>query len=153
MNTIKRFFATDPRSWSLLFVRVALGIVILPHGMQKALGSFGGYGFAGTIQAFHEHMGLPVFLIVLVILAEFVGSLGVIVGFATRFMALSIFINFLGAMILGGHVGNGFFMNFTETQKGEGMEFFILILGMALALVVDGAGRYSIDSALHKRMK
>ena len=41
MKTIKQFLATDQNSWSLLLVRLALGFVILPHGMQKALGAFG----------------------------------------------------------------------------------------------------------------
>ena len=50
MNTlVNKFFATDTNNWSLLVSRLALGIVILPHGMQKALGSFGGYGFEATL--------------------------------------------------------------------------------------------------------
>jgi putative oxidoreductase len=68
MNTIiKKFFATDTQSWSLLISRLALGIVILPHGMQKALGMYGGYGFEGTL-GFFQSMGMPLLLGVLVIL-------------------------------------------------------------------------------------
>jgi len=97
MNTlIKKFFATDVQNWSLLVSRLALGIVILPHGMQKALGSFGGYGISGTL-GFFESLGLPVFLGFLGILAEFVGAIGVILGVGTRFMALSIFLMMTGA--------------------------------------------------------
>ena len=79
MNTIKKFLATDQQSWSLLIVRLALGFVLLPHGMQKALGMFGGYGFAGTV-GFFQSMGMPFIIGTLVILAEFVGSIGVIIG-------------------------------------------------------------------------
>jgi hypothetical protein len=87
MNTIiKKFFATDTQSWSLLISRLALGIVILPHGMQKALGMYGGYGFEATL-GFFQSMGMPLLLGVLVILAEFVGAIGVILGAGTRFMA------------------------------------------------------------------
>ena len=110
MNTIKKFLATDQQSWSLLIVRLALGFVLLPHGMQKALGMFGGYGFAGTV-GFFQSMGMPFIIGTLVILAEFVGSIGVIIGLGTRFMAASILLTMSGAMVLGGHLQNGFFMN------------------------------------------
>jgi len=84
MDAIKKFLATDQQSWSLLVARLALGLVILPHGMQKALGAFGGYGFSGTLGAF-QSMGMPLLIGVLVILAEFVGSIGILVGAGTRF--------------------------------------------------------------------
>lgn len=151
MNTlIKKFFATDTTSWSLLISRLALGIVILPHGMQKALGSFGGYGLEGTISAF-TGMGMPLVLAVMVILAEFVGSIGVILGAGTRFMAFSIFLTLGGAMFLGGHVNNGFFMNWFGAQAGEGMEYFILVLGLAAALMISGGGKFSVDGLISKK--
>lgn len=153
MNTmIKKFFATDTQNWSLLISRLALGIVILPHGMQKALGSFGGYGFEGTLGAFTS-MGMPLLLGVLVILAEFVGSIGVILGAGTRFMAFSIFLTLGGAMFLGGHVNNGFFMNWFGAQAGEGMEYFILVLGLAASLMVSGSGKFSVDNLISKKLK
>lgn len=152
MKAIKQFFATDQKSWSLFLVRLALGIVILPHGMQKALGMFGGYGFSGTV-GFFESMGIPLILAVLVILAEFAGSIGILLGLATRFMAASLFISMTGAMFLGGHIHNGFFMNWFGMQKGEGIEYFILVLGMALALVVGGSGRYAVDNCISKKLK
>ena len=153
MNTlIKKFFATDTTSWSLLVSRLALGVVILPHGMQKALGSFGGYGFEATVGAF-QGMGMPWLLAVMVILAEFVGALGVIRGAGTRFMAFSIFLTLGGAMFLGGHVDNGFFMNWFGAQAGEGMEYFILVLGLALALMISGSGKLSVDNLISKYLK
>ncbi|MGB4414875.1 MAG: DoxX family protein [Paludibacter sp.] len=153
MNTlIKKFFATDVQNWSLLVSRLALGIVILPHGMQKALGSFGGYGISGTL-GFFESLGLPVFLGFLGILAEFVGAIGVILGVGTRFMALSIFLMMTGAMIMGGHIQNGFFMNWNGVLPGEGFEYFILVLGLALSLVIGGSGKYSFDNLISKKLK
>lgn len=148
MKALKSFFSTDTASWSLLFVRLALGAVILPHGMQKALGSFGGYGFEATL-GFFQSSGMPLLLGVLVILAEFVGSLGVILGLGTRFMAFSIFLTLGGAMFIGGHVQNGFFMNWFGNQPGEGMEYFILVLGSALALVFGGGGKWSVDGLFY----
>lgn len=152
MNTIKKFFATDQQSWSLLVVRLALGFVLLPHGMQKALGMFGGYGFTGTV-GFFQSMGMPFIIGTLVILAEFAGSIGVLLGVGTRFMAASILLTMSGAMVLGGHISNGFFMNWFGMQKGEGIEYFILTIGLALALVIGGSGKFSFDNLISKRIK
>ena len=152
MNTIKKFLATDQQSWSLLIVRLALGFVILPHGMQKALGMFGGYGFAGTV-GFFQSMGMPFIIGTLVILAEFVGSIGVIIGMGTRFMAASILLTMSGAMVLGGHLNNGFFMNWFGMQKGEGVEYFVLVIGLALAAVIGGSGKFSFDNLVSKQIK
>lgn len=150
---IKQFFATNQQSWSLLVSRLALGAVILPHGMQKALGAFGGNGFSGTVGFMHEQMGMPVILAVMVIAAEFLGSIGVLLGAGTRFMALSIALTLGGAMFLGGHVDNGFFMNWFGAQKGEGMEYFILVLGLAISLVIGGSGKFSVDNLISKKLK
>ena len=152
MDSIKRFFATDQQSWSLLVSRLALGAVILPHGLQKALGLFGGYGFTGTLGFFHS-MGLPYLIGTLVILAEFVGSIGILIGLGTRFMALSILLTFIGAAVLGGHISNGFFMNWFGMQKGEGIEYFILAIGLALALLIGGSGKFSFDNLITKKIK
>ena len=152
MKAIKQFFATDQQSWSLLVSRLALGAVILPHGMQKAIGIFGGYGFSGTVGFFHS-MGMPYLIGTLVILAEFIGSIGVLLGFGTRFMAFSILLTMSGAAVLGGHIHNGFFMNWFGMQKGEGIEFFILAVGLALALLIGGSGKCSIDNLISKKLK
>ena len=152
MNTIKKFFATDQQSWSLLVVRLALGFVLLPHGMQKALGKFGGYGFAGTV-GFFQSMGMPFIIGTLVILAEFAGSIGVLLGVGTRFMAASILLTMSGAMVLGGHISNGFFMNWFGMQKGEGVEYFVLVIGLALAAVIGGSGKFSFDNLVSKQIK
>ncbi len=153
MNTIiKKFFATDSSNWAMLISRIALGIVILPHGMQKALGSFGGYGFEATV-GFFQSIGIPVVIGVLVILAEFVGAIGLIVGAGTRFMAFSIFVTLGGAMVLGGHLQHGFFMNWFGNQAGEGIEYFILVLGMAAASMIAGAGKFSVDGLVSKYLK
>ena len=152
IKTIKQFLATDQQSWSLLVSRLALGVVILPHGMQKALGLFGGHGFAGTM-GFLQSMGMPFLIALLVILAEFVGSIGLILGLGTRFMAFSVGLTMAGAAILGGHIHNGFFMNWFGMQKGEGIEYFILVVGLALAVLIGGSGKLSVDNLISKRLK
>ncbi len=149
---IQKFFATDINSWSLLVARVTLGVVILPHGMQKALGSFGGFGLEATLGYFTS-TGIPFLIGLLVVLAEFVGSLAIIIGLGTRFMAFSLFVTMFGAMTIGGHVEHGFFMNWFGNQAGEGMEYFILTLGLGLIGMIGGGGKFSVDGLISEKIK
>ena len=119
---------------------------MLPHGLQKTLGLFGGQGFSGTM-AYFTGQGMLAALAFLVILAESAGSLGLIVGLLTRIAALGIGCVMVGA-ILTVHLPNGFFMNWFGNQKGEGFEYHLLAIGIALALLVGGGGRASIDRSL-----
>jgi putative oxidoreductase len=84
---------------------------------------------------------------VLAIAAEFLGSIGLILGFLSRIAAFGIAVNFVVAVLLI-HVHNGFFMNWSGQQKGEGFEFFILGLAIALAIMIRGSGAWSIDGVL-----
>ncbi|MCZ8341867.1 MAG: DoxX family protein [Leptospira sp.] len=127
-----------------LILRITAFVVIFPHGAQKLFGWFGGYGFKGTYGFFTGQMKFPGILAVLIILGESVGSVLILVGFLTKFAALSIGIIMLGAAVLA-HRQNGFFINWNGNQKGEGYEFHILAMGLFLALVVGGAGEFSVD--------
>lgn len=144
---LRAIFRTDDDA-SALIARLALGIVILPHGLQKLLGMFGGAGFTATVDYFVSS-GLPAFLAVLIIIGEALGSLGLILGFLSRVAALGITIIMLGA-ILTVHIKFGFFMNWTGTQAGEGFEFHILAIGLALVVLFKGGGLWSIDAAITK---
>jgi putative oxidoreductase len=130
--------------------RVVLGVVMFPHGAQKALGAFGGNGFSGTMEFFTGTMGLPWIAAFLVIVAEFLGSIGLIAGFLTRLSAVGI-----GAVMIGAiatvHARHGFFMNWYGSQQGEGFEYHLLALGICAALAIRGAGALSIDGALSRR--
>ena len=133
-------------SLPLMIVRLALGIVMLPHGAQKALGLFGGPGYSGTMAMFTSQ-GMPAALAFLVILGESAGSLGLIVGFLSRIAGFGISCIMLGAIAMV-HWQNGFFMNWAGKQAGEGFEYHILALGIALAVLVGGGGRASVDRAI-----
>jgi putative oxidoreductase len=133
-----------------LILRLTLAIVIFPHGAQKALGWFGGGGFSGTIDFFSGQLGIPAAIAVLVIAAEFLGSLGLLFGFLTRICALGIGAVMLGAVFMV-HLPNGFFMNWMGTQQGEGFEYHLLVLGIVLALLVTGGGAASVDKAMASR--
>lgn len=145
---IRRLLATDDNVAAFI-ARVTLGLVIVPHGAQKLLGWFGGYGFAGTMKAMTE-MGFPSFLVALLILTESIGALLLIAGLLSRINALGIAVIMLVAVVKV-HMANGFFMNWFGTQKGEGFEYHLLALGLALAVIVVGGGRWSVDRALSIR--
>ncbi|RMG60743.1 MAG: DoxX family protein [Deltaproteobacteria bacterium] len=140
---------TDRNNISLLVIRLALGIVMFPHGAQKVLGWFGGHGFSGTYAFFTAKMGLPGIVAFLVIVSEFFGSLGLIAGFLTRLSALGIASVMTGAIVTV-HAKHGFFMNWFGNKAGEGFEFHILALGMAVALIIGGGGSLSVDGAIGK---
>ncbi len=146
---MKRLLRTNGGVTALI-LRLTLAIVIFPHGAQKVLGWFGGHGFTGTMGFFTAQSGLPWLVAFLVIVAEFLGSLGLLFGFLTRLCALGIGAVMVGAIFLV-HAGNGFFMNWTGQQAGEGYEFHILAIGIALALLVAGGGAASVDKALARR--
>ena len=140
-----RLLRTDP-DFAALFMRLALGLVMFPHGAQKVLGLFGGHGASATIQGFTK-MGLPSWLTVLVMAAEFGGSILLILGFLTRIGAFGIGCVMAGALAMV-HSKVGFFMNWAGTQKGEGFEYHILALGLAVALIFTGGGALSVDGAI-----
>jgi len=135
-----------------LVLRLLLGIVFFPHGMQKLIGWFGGYGFSGTMDMFTTKLGIPVLFAFLAIMAEGLGSLGLITGLLTRVAAFGIAVNMAVAVYMM-HWQNGFFMNWFGNQKGEGYEFHLLAIGMALALLVKGGGKWSIDKGIADGLK
>src|SRR5688572_31752154 len=97
----------------LTVLRIALGLVMLPHGLQKTMGWFGGYGFTGTMGGFTS-MGIPAFLAFLVIAAESAGAVALITGFSTRIAAFGIGATMAVASLM--HKSNGFFMNWSGQQ-------------------------------------
>lgn len=149
-SLILKTLATD-KSYTEFFLRVALGAMILPHGLQKTFGAFGGYGYTGTMQFFTETMGIPAPLAFLAIAAEFAGGLALILGLGTRWAAILVG-TVMAVAALTSHVQNGFFMNWFGNQKGEGWEFHLLAIAIALALVVRGGGAYSTDLAVSKKL-
>ena len=148
-RVVHKLLATENTSL-LTILRIALGVVMLPHGLQKTLGWFGGYGFTGTMGGFTS-MGVPAFLAFLVITAESAGAVALITGFTTRIAAFGIGATMLVASQM--HKANGFFMNWSGQQKGEGFEYHILAIAIAVVLMIGGAGRFSLDRLISNSTK
>ena len=137
---------------SLLIARLALAIVVAAHGAQKLFGWFGGYGFEGTVGFFTGVIGIPYMLAVAIILLESVGMIALVAGVFTRFLSTALIIVMLGA-IFTTHLSNGFFMNWSGTQSGEGYEFHLLVLALSGVLMFNGAGAYSLDILIFSKNK
>jgi putative oxidoreductase len=141
---IKIFQTAD--SWSLLILRVMLGIVMFPHGAQKLFGWFGGHGFSASMGFFTDKMHIPAFFALLAIIAESLGSMGLMIGFLTRLAAFGILCNMVVAVLMV-HWPHGFFMNWGGKQAGEGFEYHLLAIAICIALLISGGGKWSVDRA------
>ena len=133
----------------IAILRLMLGVVFFAHGAQKALGWFGGYGFSGTMGFFTNIMHIPAPLAFVAICAEFLGGIGLLLGLLGRVAAFGIAFNMLVAVLMV-HWHFGLFANWAGNQKGEGIEFHLLALAIALAIMIKGSGALSIDRALSK---
>ena len=125
---------------ALLTTRLVAGLVMIPHGAQHLLGSFSGPGLAGFVQA----VGTVGYLVAI---GEFFGGIGLAAGILSRFSAAAIIAIMLGAIAMV-HAPFGFFMNWAGTQKGEGFEYHLLMIGLLLSTLIAGPGRFSVGHLL-----
>ena len=151
-NSMISKLLSTPREWQWTALRLGAGIMILPHGLQKAFGIFGGQGFANQMAFFMGREHIPMIFAFLAIMAELLGGIGLILGALTRIAAFGVFCNMLvGAVLV--LLPNGFFMNWAGKQKGEGIEFHLLASTILLVVMSKGAGRASIDLAIYNGLK
>jgi len=129
---------------AIAIVRVVLGVVFFAHGSQKVLGWFGGDGFSATMGFFTKMMHIPAPLALLAICAEFFGGLGLIVGLLARVAAFGI-VAIMVVAIATVTYQFGLFMNWSGKQKGEGFEYHLLAIAMAVLVMARGAGAFSLD--------
>lgn len=144
MNTSIKSLLSTRAGYGLTVLRIIVGIIFIAHGSQKLFGAFGGYGLEGTGQ-WMESIGLtPGYLMALLSgSAEFFGGVAVLIGLLARPAAL-VLIGLLLVAIFSVHIGNGLFMS------NNGYEFALALLGGSIALLVEGAGRLSVDRFLAK---
>ena len=133
---LKKLFQTNNDAAPLI-LRVSLAVVMFPHGAQKVLGWFGGYGFSGTMKFFTETAHIPAPFAFLALLAEFAGSIAMTIAVAALMM----------------HVKNGFFMNWNgKVPSAEGFEYHIVVVAIALALMLQGSGKLALDSLIYRKL-
>jgi putative oxidoreductase len=137
--------------YGMFVVRIALAAVIFPHGAQKVFGWFGGPGFSQSLDIFSSAWGIHPALTTLVLLAESAGAVALALGLVGRSMSFGIAAAMAGAIyyVTG---ANGFFMNWFGNQAGEGYEFHLLTIAMALAVMIRGSGALSLDRLLQRRL-
>jgi putative oxidoreductase len=117
---------------SLLLLRIIVGMIFAVHGADKLFGAFSGGGLADTVKI----MGGGV-VPYLVVIGEFFGGIGLILGFLARFSAASLIVIMIGAIVKV-HFKNGFF------STGGGFEYNLALIGLLLPILLCGPGRFSI---------
>jgi putative oxidoreductase len=142
MSMLKQLFATD-ESRTLLFQRIIAGCVMFPHGTQKLVGAWGGHGWDATMGQLTS-MGIPTPIAALVIIIEFFGAIGVVLGLGTRIAALGLVAVMLGA-IFTVHLEHGFF-------APMGIEYHLLYLALVIPLVIRGGGAYALDHLIARKI-
>ncbi len=138
---IQQLLQTTPDYiWTLL--RVTAGVIIFPYGMQKLLGWYDGPGFKGALVQLTDRK-IPMAVAWMIVLGQSLGSIALLIGFAGRIAAAGHFIIFTGAMIT--HAPDGWMLNWFGKKKGEGIEYFVLLLVILLVIIIKGSGALSVD--------
>lgn len=133
--------------------KIVPGSCCLPPWSTKNVRLVWWNGFPGSINFLTQGAGLPWIIGFLVIIIEFFAPLFLVPGFLTRIAAFAIGVEFTG-VVLKAHINNGFFMNwYKQPNKGEGLEFFILLFGLVIIALILGGGKASIDAAISQRTK
>jgi putative oxidoreductase len=149
---IQQLLQTDS-NYVYAFLRMVAAIIIFPYGMQKLLGWFddfgGGAGIRASLLQFTKKK-IPRFLAWMVILGQSAGSILLITGFFSRLAATANFIIFAGALVH--HLPGGWVMNWTGKKKGEGIEYFVMLLAILFIIIIKGSGPVSIDIWLLRKM-
>jgi putative oxidoreductase len=146
---MKQLLVNTSGDWTALILRLTAGAIMLPHGLQKSFGLFGGFGFKASMNYFTETMKLPWIISFAVILLETIGPLGLITGAFSRLWAFGLIIVMTGAIITT-NAKNGLFMNWYSSQNGEGYEYHLLFIGICVAIIVGGSGKFSADEMMMK---
>lgn len=121
-------------SYAATTLRLASGGLFIAHGLMKVFV----FTISGTVGYF-ESLGLPGVLAYLIIFAEIIGGIGLVLGVATRTIALATLPILLGAT--WAHAGNGWAFSST----GGGWEFPLFWAVVQLAIAMLGSGAYALQ--------
>jgi putative oxidoreductase len=147
---MKKWIFETNNDWTGFVLRLTLALVMIPHTIQHTTGGLGGYGYTGMMGFFTQSLHIPVVLAFLVIVTEVVTPMVLLLGFGTRFASSALILLMVG-IIITSHHQFGFFMNWLGNQKGEGFEYHLLYIGLALASVLNGSGKYSLDAVIFRQ--
>jgi len=136
----------------LLSGRITLAVVVFAHGAQKLFGWFGGYGFEGTMGYLTQTAGLPYLIALAVILIESIGMIALALGLFSRIVAALLIAVMIGAIFVA-HLPNGFFMNWSGGQAGEGYEYHLLVIALSFTHIILGSGAWSLDALLQNKRR
>ena len=130
-------------------LRALLGIVILTHGVPKLFRLSHGEAtdaYTNLVRVLDGRMGLPApeFFAMLVTTIETLGAVMLVVGLATRIVAptLAVMMVVIAAGVHWPH----------WAWSERGMEYPVVLAGMAAAIALRGGGRYSLDSWLGREI-
>lgn len=144
MNNLIKHLMSSEAGYGITLLRVVAGLTFAAHGAQKLFGWFGGYGLEGVGQ-WMESIGItPGYLMAaLAGSAEFFGGLALVVGLLVRPAALSLLVAMLVAMFAV-HWPNGFFIT------NNGYEYALILGVISAVLMIEGAGKLSVDRILSR---
>jgi putative oxidoreductase len=133
-----------PMAWPL--VRIITGLLLIPHGAQKLFGWFGGYGLSATGEFFESALGMSPGILWAGLAGgvEVFAGLALVLGVLTRPAAAAVVV--LMAVALSVHVPHGFFWT------AGGIEYPLMWLVLAFAIVLRGGGAFSLDRTLGLRL-
>lgn len=120
-------------NYSALIVRLSLGTVLLSHGLLKLLV----FTMPGTVGYFAS-LGLPPIAAHLTVYGEILGGAALLLGFYARLAALAALPLLFGAVWV--HTANGWLFS----NEGGGWEFPLLLVVMAVAVTIQGAGPFAV---------
>ena len=138
MNPLIKTILSTNAGAGLAILRIVTGLTLMSHGSQKLFGMFGGAGLNGMAQWF-ESIGLAT----LAGSAEFFGGLALVIGLLVRPASVVVGFTMIVA-IFSVHIGNGFFIT------DNGYEYALTLLMISVALLIDGAGKFSLDGKLSR---
>jgi len=124
-----------------LILRLTIALAFWPHGREKLKGPAGFGGFLAKLG-----VPAPVVTAWMVALLESVGAGFLVLGLATRLVALGLVVDMFVA-IVAVRIGRAK-APFASTPQVQGWEFEFVLMGAAIALFFIGAGRFSIDALL-----
>lgn len=133
----------NQRDVALLLLRVFFGLSLAYHGYNKIFGKGGLKATAGWFASMH--LKWPKWQARIAATTEVGSGLLLALGLATPLAAAG-FIGIMLVAIVISHWTNGFFV----FKPGQGWEYCASIAIVALAIGTIGAGKYSIDHAIHK---